>query len=324
VRPGGRALTSLRGTVEPPAFRSHLRCPIEIDCMERGKAVSPPRATRGKPTVRQADGRAALRGRKKRRPSGKRTDRACNRAQPQTARPSARRNGVPTSDRCFGAREPEESSQRGKQMTSRLTRDGAPRDRDARAWEAIDWRHARRQVRRLQVRIAQAVKEDRWGRARALQRILTRSFYAKALAEGQAPSVVRPALTSVAVKRVTSNKGKNTPGVDGVLWRDARRKMQAVLSLHSHGYRPQPLRRIYIPKKNGKKRPLGPANSAGPTSGANAPGIPTVYDRAMQALYKLALAPVAEMTADPNSYGFREGRSCHDAVGAAWPKVRLR
>ena len=128
-------------------------------------------------------------------------------------------------------------------MTSRLTRDGAPRDRDARAWEAIDWRHARRQVRRLQVRIAQAVKEDRYGRARALQRILTRSFYAKALA----------------VKRVTSNKGKNTPGVDGVLWRDARRKMQAILSLHSHGYRPQPLRRIYIPKKNGKKRPLGPA-----------------------------------------------------------------
>ena len=172
-------------------------------------------------------------------------------------------------------------------MTSRLMRDGALRDRDARAWEAIDWRHARRQVRRLQVRIAQAVKEDRYGRARALQRILTRSFYAKALA----------------VKRVTSNKGKNTPGVDGVLWRDARRKMQAILSLHSHGYRPQPLRRIYIPKKNGKKRPLG---------------IPTIHDRAMQALYKLALAPVAEMTADPNSYGFREARSCHDAVGAAW------
>ncbi len=71
-------------------------------------------------------------------------------------------------------------------MTSRLTRDGAPRDRDAHAWEAIDWRHAWRQVRRLQVRIAQAVKEDRYGRARALQRILTRSFYAKALAEGQA------------------------------------------------------------------------------------------------------------------------------------------
>ena len=178
-------------------------------------------------------------------------------------------------------------------MTSRLRRDGAPRGRDARAWEAMNWRHAQRQVRRLQMRIAQAVKEGRWGRACALQRILTRSFYAKAMA----------------VKRVTSNKGKNTPGVDGVLWRGARRKMQAVRSLHAHGYRPQPLRRIYIPKKNGKKRPLG---------------IPTMYDRAMQALYKLALAPVAETTADPNSYGFREARSCHDAVGAAWPKVRLR
>ncbi len=137
------------------------------------------------------------------------------------------------------------------------------------------------------MRIAKAVKEERWGKVKALQYLLTHSFYAKALA----------------VKRVTSNKGKKTPGVDGVLWKGARAKWQAVCSLQRRGYRPQPLRRIYIPKKNGKKRPLS---------------IPTMLCRAMQALFKLALAPVAETIGDRNSYGFREGRSCADAVAAAF------
>ncbi|NIP23943.1 MAG: group II intron reverse transcriptase/maturase [Phycisphaerae bacterium] len=130
-------------------------------------------------------------------------------------------------------------------------------------WRSIDWDKAWREVRRLQMRIAKAL----------------------------------------AVKRVTSNKGKNTPGVDGVVWKGARAKMQAAFSLRQHGYKAQPLRRVSIPKKNGKKRPLS---------------IPTMYDRAMQALYNLALAPVAETTADRNSYGFREGRSCADAVAAAF------
>ena len=154
-------------------------------------------------------------------------------------------------------------------------------------WHSIDWEIARRHVRRLQMRIAKAVQERRWGKVRALQNILTHSYYAKLLA----------------VKRVTSNKGKRTPGVDGVLWRGARAKRRAVYSLRRRGYKPLPLRRIYIPKKNGKKRPLS---------------IPTIKDRAMQALYKLALAPVAETTADRNSYGFREGRSCADAVQAGF------
>ncbi len=154
-------------------------------------------------------------------------------------------------------------------------------------WRSIDWKDARREVRRLQMRIAKAVTEGRHGKAKSLQWLLTHSFYAKALA----------------VKRVTSNKGKKTPGVDGVVWKDARARMQAILALRQHGYKASPLRRVYIPKKNGKKRPLS---------------IPTMYDRAMQALYKLALSPVAETTADRNSYGFREGRCCADAVAAAF------
>jgi len=174
----------------------------------------------------------------------------------------------------------------GKQMTSYSGMVHSSTSKEIN-WRSIDWKKARGEVRRLQMRIAKAVQEEDYGRVKSLQWILTHSFYAKALA----------------VKRVTSNQGKNTPGVDGILWKSADDKMQAVHSLGQHGYKAQPLRRIYIPKKNGKKRPLS---------------IPTMYDRAMQALYKLALAPVAETTADRNSYGFREGRSCADAVAAAF------
>jgi RNA-directed DNA polymerase len=195
--------------------------------------------------------------------------------------PPAKR--VLTSSGYLIAREPGEPLKMGKQKTA--LRAGALID-DAKKWKAVDWAYIRRQVRRLQVRIAKAVKENRWNRARALQYILTRSFYAKLLA----------------VKRVTSNKGKKTPGVDGVLWRGARAKWRAACSLRRRGYRPQPLRRIYIPKKNGKKRPLS---------------IPTMNDRAFQALHKQALGPIAETTADKNSYGFREGRSARGALADA-------
>jgi RNA-directed DNA polymerase len=134
------------------------------------------------------------------------------------------------------------------------------------------------------MRIAKAVHDGNWRKARCLQRLLTRSFYAKLLA----------------VKRVTSNKGKRTPGVDKVLWTTDRMKFDAALSLGNKGYNPKPLRRVYIEKKNGKLRPLG---------------IPTMRDRAMQALHAMALEPIAETTADPNSYGFRPYRSTRDAIG---------
>ena len=150
-------------------------------------------------------------------------------------------------------------------------------------WHAIDWQKVHRNVRRLQARIVKATKEKRWGKVKALQRLLTHSFSGKALA----------------VRRVTENQGKNTPGVDKVTWNTPHKKINAIYSLRQRDYHPQLLRRIYIPKKNGKRRPLG---------------IPVMKCRSMQALYLLALDPVAETLADPNSYGFRPGRSTADAI----------
>ena len=155
---------------------------------------------------------------------------------------------------------------------------------EAKEWYAIDWRTTQRNVRRLQVRIAQATKEGGWGRVRALQRLLTHSYSGKVLA----------------VRRVTENDGKKTPGVDREIWDTPEKKTWAVHELRRRGYQPQPLRRVYILKSDGKTmRPLG---------------IPTMMDRAMQALHLLALDPVAETTADKNSYGFRQQRSCADAI----------
>jgi len=150
-------------------------------------------------------------------------------------------------------------------------------------WQSLDWAMIHRQVKRLQMRIAKATREGNMREVKAFQRLLTRSFSAKALA----------------VKRVTENQGKKTPGVDGETWQTPVAKMKAVLSLKRRGYQTMPLRRVYIPKSNGKKRPLG---------------IPTMKDRAMQALFKLALEPVAETHADKNSYGFRQERSTADAI----------
>lgn len=155
--------------------------------------------------------------------------------------------------------------------------------REAIPWHGIDWARCCRNVKRLQARIVKATAEGRWGKVKALQWLLTHSFSGKA----------------IAVNRVTENKGKDTPGVDGETWSTPEAKADAMASLRRKGYQPQPLRRVYIPKSNGKQRPLG---------------IPTMKDRAMQALHLLALDPVSETTADRNSYGFRKARSAHDAL----------
>ncbi len=135
----------------------------------------------------------------------------------------------------------------------------------------------------MQFRIAKAMQQNKFNKVRKLCYILTNSMYAKLLA----------------VYRVITNKGGKTPGVDRVVWTVQDNWFQAALSLKRRGYKPKPLRRIYIPKKNGKKRPLG---------------IPTIKDRAMQALHLMALEPIAEITGDLNSYGFRRNRACRDAI----------
>jgi RNA-directed DNA polymerase len=151
------------------------------------------------------------------------------------------------------------------------------------AWSLADWGSITRPVRQLQVRIAEAYRTKRYRKAKALQNVLRRSLAAKMLA----------------VRRVTENTGAKTPGVDGELWKTPDAKWKAVCGLTGRGYRAKPLRRIHIPKANGKKRPLG---------------IPVMRDRAMQALHLLCLEPISETTADANSYGFRPHRSCHDAI----------
>lgn len=150
-------------------------------------------------------------------------------------------------------------------------------------WKSVDWKHVEAEVNRLQVRIAKATQEKKWNAVKRLQYLLSHSYYAKLLA----------------VRKVTTNKGKKTPGVDKVLWNTPAQKMNAALSLTDKGYKASPLRRVFIKKKNKKaERPLG---------------IPTMYDRAMQALYALALDPVSEVTADKHSFGFRKGRCAQDA-----------
>ena len=150
-------------------------------------------------------------------------------------------------------------------------------------WHSIDWKKVWRTVRRLQARIVKAMAAGRWNKAKALVYLLTHSFGGRALA----------------ILRVVNNSGAKTPGVDGILWNTPEAKSAAFATLRRHGYQPQPLRRVYIPKSNGKRRGLG---------------IATMRDRAMQALHLLGLDPIAEAHADGHSYGFRRERRCADAM----------
>ncbi len=155
-------------------------------------------------------------------------------------------------------------------------------------WKDIDWKTVIDSVNRLQIRITKAVNKEKWQLVKRLQYMLTHSFYAKMLA----------------IRRVTQNKGTRTAGIDGIKWTTSKAKMNAALNLSDKKYKAKPLRRVYIEKYGKKeKRPLS---------------IPTMHDRAMQALHAFALSPVAEATADRTSFGFRKNRSTHDAYAQAF------
>jgi RNA-directed DNA polymerase len=169
-------------------------------------------------------------------------------------------------------------------MTDSIIISGAPNaGSSSMHWHSLNWSMIENNVYRLQMRIAKAMSNKQYGKVKSLQWLLTKSLHGKLLA----------------VKRVTTAKGNKTAGVDGRVWQTAAEKLGAALSLKVRGYQAKALRRIYIPKKNGKKRPLS---------------IPTMQDRAMQTLYLLALQPIGETTGDLNSYGFRIKRSTHDAI----------
>ena len=162
-------------------------------------------------------------------------------------------------------------------------------------WFHINWSHCSHMVRSLQNRIVKSVRDGAWRKAKRLCYLLIKSFAARALA----------------VKRVTENKGKKTAGIDGKVWTSPSQKMRAIETLFNwHGYRPKALKRLYIPKKDkNQTRPLS---------------IPTMEDRARQALYMYALQPIAETQGDKNSYGFRNKRRCADANSQLFQIFRLK
>lgn len=154
-------------------------------------------------------------------------------------------------------------------------------------WDRINWLQIERAVQRLQQRIFMAKVRGDLQRMESLQRLLASSWSAKLLA-------VR--------KIAQENDGRKTPGIDGVVSTSNKDRVRLLQDgLHLKGYHPLPVRRVFVPKANGKLRPLG---------------IPTLKDRVMQHLVKLALEPEWEAVFEPNSFGFRPGRSVHDAAAA--------
>ena len=152
-------------------------------------------------------------------------------------------------------------------------------------WNAIDWRKANRTVRNLRHRIFRVTQEGNLKKVHSLQKLMLKSYSNRV----------------VSVRRVAQvNAGKHTPGVDKLVLKTpaARGRMVEILA-HYSLWKAKPTRRVYIPKANNKRRPLG---------------IPVITDRCLQAMIKNALEPAWEAQFEGSSYGFRPGRSCHDAI----------
>ncbi len=168
------------------------------------------------------------------------------------------------------------------------------------AWNKLPWRKFEQHCFRIQKRIYRAKQSGNTRKVEKLQKLLLKSEAARLLA----------------VRRVTQdNQGKKTAGVDGVKSVPPKERLVMAQQIHpkywKHSKRPLPVRRIWIPKpgKPDERRPLG---------------IPVMMERSKQALVKLALEPAWEAVFEPHSYGFRPGRSCHDAIGAIFLAIKSK
>lgn len=161
-------------------------------------------------------------------------------------------------------------------------------------WQTIPWKKIARNVYKLQNRIYRASQRGDVNTVRKLQRLLLKSRSTKLLA----------------VRRVTQdNQGKKTAGVDGIKAIPPQQRLALVENL-SLNQKAKPVRRVWIPKPSSdEQRPLG---------------IPTIYERACQTLVKMVLEPEWEAKFEPNSYGFRPGRGCWDAIDAIFKSLNQK